>query len=178
MSDIPHIIPPGGSAARTAGSQRVQRTSGLDDEHLETLANVLDDAFAIPGTNWRVGLDAIVGLVPGVGDLISSAFSFIIVFAAWQRNLPKVTIARMVGNIAIDTLLGALPFVGDIFDAAWKSNKKNVALLKRATHAQQEGVVVRQQAKDWGALLLLIIAAAALVAVPIWVLVWLLRHAF
>jgi hypothetical protein len=177
MADVPHIIPPGELAARRS-PQGVRRTSGIDDEPLEMLANLLDDAFAIPGTNWRVGLDAIVGLVPGIGDLITSAFSFIIVFAAWQRNLPKVTIARMIGNIAVDTILGSMPIVGDVFDAAWKSNKMNVALLKRATLAQEEGALVRQQAKDWGALVLLIVSAVAMLAVPIFVLIWLVRHAF
>jgi hypothetical protein len=125
-----------------------------------------------------VGLDPIIGLIPGLGDLITSAFSFLIVFAAWQRNLPKVTIARMVSNIAIDTLVGAMPVVGDIFDAAWKNNKKNVALLKRATAEQAEGAGLKEHARDWGALLLLVLAAAAMIAVPIWVLIWLLRHAF
>jgi hypothetical protein len=177
MADVPHIIPPGELTSSRSRSG-VPRRSGIDDESLEMLANLLDDAFAIPGTNWRFGLDAIVGLVPGIGDLITSAFSFIIVFAAWQRNLPKVTIARMIGNIAVDTLLGSMPIFGDFFDAAWKSNKMNVELLKRATLAQQEGSVVRQQAKDWGALMLLIASALAIVAIPIWVLVWLIRHAF
>jgi hypothetical protein len=174
MSDAPEIILPGGS-----GQSQVRRTSsGLTDEQLDTLADVMDSAFPIPGTNWRIGLDPIIGLIPGLGDIISSAFSFFIVFAAWQRNLPKVTIARMVGNIAVDTLVGAMPLLGDIFDAAWKSNKKNVALLKRATAEQAQGTGLRHHARDWGALLMLVLAAAAMIAVPIWVLIWLLRHAF
>jgi formate/nitrite transporter FocA (FNT family) len=155
--------------------QSVRRSkSGIDDDQLELVASMLDDAFAIPGTNWRFGLDAIIGLVPGIGDLITSTFSFLIVFSAWQRGLPRVTIARMIGNIAIDTLVGAMPLVGDFFDAAWKSNRKNVDLLKRATVDSPR----QQQAKDWAALLFLLIAAGAMVAVPIWMLVWLLRHAF
>jgi hypothetical protein len=178
MNDAPDIILPGGSS-QTPGQSQVRRTSsGLTDEQLDNLADLMDSAFPIPGTNWRIGLDPIVGLIPGIGDLIMSIFSFLIVFAAWQRNLPKVTIARMVSNIAIDTLLGAMPLVGDIFDAAWKSNKKNVALLKRATAEQTLGTGIKQQARDWGALLLLVLAAAALIAVPIWILIWLLRHAF
>ena len=170
MADQPQIILPG---------QRIQRSgTPMDDESLETLARLLDDLFVIPGTNWRFGLDAVVGLIPGLGDLITSAFSFLIVFAAWQRGLPRVTIARMVGNIAIDTLVGAMPIVGDVFDAAWKSNKKNVALLKRASAEQISGSGPKHQAKDWAALLLLILAAGAMIAVPIWILIWLLRHAF
>lgn len=167
---MPEIIRPGGSLRR--------QDSALSDEQLDTLARLLDDAFAIPGTNWRFGLDAIVGLIPGIGDLITSIFSFLIVFAAWQRGLPRVTIARMVANIAVDTLVGAMPIVGDLFDAAWKSNKKNVALLKRAAAEQSSGAGFKHRAKDWLALILLISAALAMVAVPIWVLIWLLRHAF
>jgi hypothetical protein len=170
MEPMPEIIRPGGSLRR--------QDSALSDEQLDTLARLLDDAFAIPGTNWRFGLDAIVGLIPGIGDLITSIFSFLIVFAAWQRGLPRVTIARMVANIAVDTLVGAMPIVGDLFDAAWKSNKKNVALLKRASAEQTAGAGFKHRAKDWLALILLVTAAIAMVAVPIWVLIWLLRHAF
>ena len=166
MAENPEIILPGQSVQR--------RSSSLDDEHLELRARVLDDAFAVPGTNIRFGLDAIVGLIPGLGDLVTSAMSFLIVFAAWQRGLPRVTVARMVGNIAVDTLLGAMPIVGDLFDLAWKSNKKNLALLKRAT----ADTGVRNQARDWVALLFLVIAAFAMIAIPVWVLVWLLQHAF
>jgi hypothetical protein len=162
----PEIILPGQSVRRNR--------SGVDDEQLELVASLLDDAFAIPGTNWRFGLDAIIGLIPGIGDLITSTFSFLIVFSAWQRGLPRVTIARMVGNIAIDTLVGAMPLLGDFFDAAWKSNRKNVELLKRASADPGR----KQQAKDWAALLLLVIAAVAMIAVPIAMLVWLLQHAF
>jgi hypothetical protein len=170
MDNQPQIILPGLTVSR--------RGSSMDDEQLELLARMLDDAFAVPGTNWRFGLDAIIGLIPGLGDLITSAFSFLIVFAAWQRGLPRVTIARMVGNIAVDTLVGAMPIIGDLFDAAWKSNKKNVALLKRASAEQIAGAGLKHHARDWGALLLLIVAAAAMIAIPIWVLIWLLRHAF
>lgn len=172
--EAPEIILPGQPASTT-----VRRTSsGMTDEQLDGLATLLDSAFQIPGTSWRIGLDPIIGLIPGLGDIISSVFSFIIVFAAWQRNLPKVTIARMVANIAIDTLVGSMPILGDIFDAAWKSNKKNVALLKRASAEQAEGAGFKAHARDWGALIMLVLAAAAMIAVPIWVLIWLLRHAF
>jgi hypothetical protein len=178
MTDTPDIILPGGSRPSSSQSHLQRNTSGLTDEQLDSLAELMDSAFPIPGTNWRIGLDPIVGLIPGIGDLITSIFSFLVVFAAWQRNLPKVTIARMVGNIAVDTLLGAMPILGDIFDAAWKSNKKNVALLKRASAEQADGAGLRAQARDWGALIMLVLAAAAMIAVPIWILIWLLRHAF
>ena len=170
----PEIILPGRSPV-----QPTRRPgNALRDDELEALARLFDDAFTIPGTRLRFGLDALIGLIPGFGDLITSAFSFLIVFSAWQRGLPRVTIARMVANIAVDTLVGAMPIVGDIFDVAWKSNKKNVALLKRASAEQAAGTSLKHHAKDWLALVLLIATAVAMVAIPIWVLVWLLRHAF
>ena len=172
--ESPEIILPGRQSTQSLRRQGAT----LGDDELESLARLFDDAFAIPGTNIRFGLDALIGLIPGLGDLITSAFSFLIVFSAWQRGLPRVTIARMVANIAVDTLLGAMPVVGDIFDVAWKSNKKNVALLKRASAQQPTGASLQHRAKDWGALILLILTAAGMIAIPIWVLIWLLRHAF
>src|SRR5437588_7010539 len=111
MPDIePEILPP-----------RRPPRGGLTDEQLDHLAGVLDDIFQIPGTNIRFGLDPIVGLVPGLGDIISGFLSFLIVFAAWQRRLPKIAIMRMVVNIGIDTLVGSIPILGDAFDTAWKA---------------------------------------------------------
>ena len=149
--------------------------SGLSDESLEIVASLLDDVFHIPGTTLRFGLDPIIGLVPGLGDAISGLASFLIVFAAWQRRLPRVTIARMVANIGIDTLVGSIPFLGDAFDAAWKSNRKNVTLLKR-TQYDPRG---RQVFTDWLFLIGIVLILAALVVVPIlvlWFIIHLLRH--
>jgi hypothetical protein len=149
--------------------------SGLSDEHLEIVATLLDDFFRIPGTSIRVGLDPLIGLIPGLGDALSGFASFLIVFAAWQRRLPRVTIARMVANIGLDTLVGAIPFLGDAFDAAWKSNRKNVTLLKR-TQYDPRG---RQVWTDWLFLLGIVLILAALVMVPLvvlWFLIHLLRH--
>src|SRR3954468_896463 len=119
----PEIIPPRGKSP----------VRQIDDATLESLARLLDDVFSIPGTNIRFGLDALIGLIPGFGDLISSLASFLIIFAGWQRAVPRVTIGRMVVNVAIDTLVGSVPLLGDVFDVAWKSNRKNLALLQRAT---------------------------------------------
>ncbi len=98
---------------------------------VRTLARLLDNAIAIPGTNWRIGLDPIIGLIPGVGDVIGAVLSGYIVLEAVRAEVPTFTLARMLMNIGIDTLLGAVPAVGDVFDAAWKSNLMNVALLER-----------------------------------------------
>lgn len=100
-------------------------------ENLRTLAWVLDDSLPIPGTKYRIGLDALVGLVPGVGDLLGTVLSSYIVLQAAQLGVSKATLVRMVINIAIEGVLGSVPFAGDVFDAAWKANQKNVVLLDR-----------------------------------------------
>lgn len=104
------------------------------DQSLERLSWLMDDLIRIPGINWRIGLDAIVGLIPGFGDTATSLVSFYILASAVRYRVPKVTLLRMGMNLGIDYLVGSLPFVGDLFDAWWKSNQRNVALLtKRAT---------------------------------------------
>jgi hypothetical protein len=95
------------------------------------LARVLDNAMPIPGTPWKIGFDPIIGLIPGVGDLIGAVLSGYIVLEAVRAEVPTLTLLRMLVNVGVDTLLGAVPAVGDVFDAAWKSNTMNVALLER-----------------------------------------------
>jgi hypothetical protein len=95
------------------------------------LARLLDNAIPIPGTSWRIGLDPIVGLIPGIGDLISAVLSGYIILEAARADIPTLTLAKMLGNVGIDTLIGAVPALGDVFDAAWKANMKNAALLER-----------------------------------------------
>jgi hypothetical protein len=163
----PEIIPPRG---------RAKSAEGLDDATLNLLASLLDDIFKIPGTSIRFGLDPLVGLVPGIGDLLTGAASFLIIFSAWQRQLPRVTVARMMANVAIDTLVGAIPLVGDAFDAAWKSNRKNLNLLQRATTDTSR----HQGWRDWLFLAGLIALMLVLIAIPIavlWLILHILRHA-
>jgi hypothetical protein len=94
------------------------------------LATLLDTAFLIPGTNIRFGLDALIGLVPGIGDAVTTAMSLFIVHEAHQLGAPAHTIARMLGNVAIDGVVGAVPLVGDAFDVMWRSNRRNMRLLR------------------------------------------------
>jgi hypothetical protein len=98
-------------------------------ERLRQLAYLLDDRFRIPGTKYRIGLDGLVGLVPGVGDAVTTLISLYIVLEARRLGLPVSKLGRMGLNVGLDAVLGAVPLVGDLFDVAWKANRRNVALL-------------------------------------------------
>jgi len=98
---------------------------------LEAIAALLDTAFIVPGTNIRFGVDALIGLVPGIGDLITTGLSLYLVHEARQLGAPRHLIVRMLGNVALDGLVGAVPLVGDAFDVMWRSNRRNMALLRR-----------------------------------------------
>ena len=99
------------------------------------LARLLDSAIAIPGTNFRVGLDALIGLVPGLGDFAGAAMSGYIVLAAARMGVPKPVLARMIVNVAIDGVVGSVPLIGDLFDAGWRANTRNTALIDRHLEA-------------------------------------------
>lgn len=143
----------------------------LDDEALEFLAGVLDDWFRIPGTAIRFGLDPLIGLIPGLGDFITGLVSFLIVFAGWQRRVPRVTLLRMVANIGIDSLLGTVPVAGDIFDTFWKSNRMNLRLLQRASRNPRHP----QSWRDWLFLGVLAAIALAIVLLPVLALLWIVH---
>lgn len=98
---------------------------------LERLANLLDDRFRIPGTRWRFGWDAIIGLVPGVGDAAGAACATYIIAEAARLGVPRGVILRMLANMGVDAVLGLIPLVGDLFDARYKANRRNVDLLLR-----------------------------------------------
>jgi hypothetical protein len=118
------------------------------DESLRRLSWLLDDFIRIPGLDWRFGLDALIGLIPGFGDTATSLASLYILASAVRYGVPKVTILRMGINIGIDYLVGSLPLVGDVFDAWWKSNQMNVELLgKRATVSPSEAR--KGKLSDW-----------------------------
>ena len=108
----------------------------------------MDDLFRVPVLGWRFGLDALIGLVPGLGDTSTALVSFYILAAAVRYRVPKITLLRMGLNIGIDYVVGALPVVGDFADAWWKSNRKNLELLqKRATVSAEEAR--SGKASDW-----------------------------
>lgn len=104
---------------------------------LEALAKLMDGAVIIPGTKVRVGLDALVGLVPVVGDMIAGAISTYLIWEARQLGAPRWLIGRMMANTLLDTAFGAIPVVGDAFDVMFRANMKNMALLRR--HLERRG---------------------------------------
>jgi hypothetical protein len=100
-------------------------------QRLEAMEKLLERAFVVPGTNYRVGLDAIVGLVPVVGDLITTAMGAWLVWEARNLGMSKFHLLRMGGNVAVDTIIGAVPLLGDAFDLFFRSNTRNIKILKR-----------------------------------------------
>jgi len=137
-------------------------TKNEDPDLARLLAWILDDLFTIPGTKFRVGLDPIIGLIPGLGDSSSTAIASLLLVQALRAGVPKVVITRMAVNILINAGIGAIPGVGDLFSAWYKSNRKNYQLLQR--HA---GSSRRNTAGDWiflGAIIAVVIGAGLLIA--------------
>ena len=98
---------------------------------IEAMEKLLENSFTIPGVNYSVGLDAIVGLVPVVGDIATAAMGAYAVWEARNLGIPKWKLWRMAGNVAVDTALGAIPLVGDVFDLAFRSNTRNLRIIRR-----------------------------------------------
>ena len=152
--------------AREAGKALTpkQRHSQVEiEQSLDQLSRWMDGLFRIPGTGWRFGLDALVGLIPGVGDTISTLTGFYILAAGVRYRVSKVTLLRMGLNIGVDYVFGAIPVVGDLFDAAWKSNQKNVELLRRRATVSAEDAH-SGRVSDWlfvGLLMLFLLALLA-----------------
>ena len=135
---------------------------------LRRMAELLDNAFQVPGTSYRIGLDPIIGLVPGIGDLVSPLFTIGMLLHARELGVPRVVQARMLINVAIDTIVGIVPVFGDLFDFAWKSNEKNLALLE--LHAREERDASRG---DWAFVILMIALVVVVAVIPFVVLGWL-----
>jgi hypothetical protein len=130
---------------------------------LELLARWMDGVFRVPGVGWRFGLDAILGLLPGVGDTASSVASLYILAAAHRYGVTRATLLRMALNVVLDTTVGALPLVGDIFDVYWKSNQRNVALLNRHMLAAPSEQGKLQRSDRWFVVLLVTLLALLMI---------------
>ena len=112
--------------------------TGQSVARLEGLARLMDGAFVLPGTNIRLGLDVIIGLVPVAGDVVSGVISSYLIWEARQLGAPKWLIARMMANTLLDTTVGAIPVLGDAFDVMFRANMKNMGLLRR--HMEKRGL--------------------------------------
>jgi hypothetical protein len=142
------------------------------DEHLDHIASILDDMFRIPGTQIRFGLDFLIGWIPAVGDVAAGMASLIIIVAAWRRGAALVTLARMITNVILESLLGAIPVIGDVFHVLWKANRRNYRLLIRErnrapgqSHAWRDALF----------LALLLMGALGVVVAPLGLVIWLMR---
>src|SRR5215471_19593221 len=149
-------------------SPRVRRGQRLfDDENLDILSHLLDDFIKVPGTSIRFGLDGIMGVVPGIGDILGGIASCIIIIAAWMRGVPNVTVVRMVANVVIEVVVGSIPILGDAFDIAWRANRRNYALLTGSLYEPRKYTI-----QSWIFLIVLSIVLMALVLVPLFVTAW------
>lgn len=121
------------SSYRSADDKR----AALD--RLDRFAHVFDTAFAIPGTNVRFGIEAVMRLVPGIGDAAASALSCYLLYEAHRLDVPRPVFARLVANVAIEGAVGAIPLIGDVFDVGFRANRRNVAILRE--HFQAQGMI-------------------------------------
>ncbi|HEY0028734.1 MAG TPA: DUF4112 domain-containing protein [Allosphingosinicella sp.] len=128
---------------RMAAQLPIGRDPASVRRRLEAMEQLLERAFVVPGTNYRVGLDAVVGLVPVVGDLVTTAMGAWLVWEARNLGMSKFHLLRMGGNVAVDAIVGAVPLVGDAFDFVFRSNTRNIRILKRwlDKHHPETGVI-------------------------------------
>lgn len=147
------------------GQDRLQR--------LRSLAWLLDNSIPLPG-GFRIGLDAIVGLVPGIGDAIGALFSAFILNEARLLGAPRSVLMRMSGNVLIETIVGSIPFVGDLFDMGFKANMRNIALLERH---QFDPSGTRRGSQVFVVLfsLFLLALVALIIAIPVLVVIAIVR---
>jgi hypothetical protein len=140
-------------------------------EALRRWAVILDTLFRVPGTSIRFGLDGIIGLIPGVGDLASPAYTALLLVEGLRLRVPAVVQARMVLNAAIDMVIGLVPLLGDIADIAWKANVRNLALLER--HARPG---TAPTAGDYVFVFLCLALIAVIAILPVVIIIWLLMR--
>jgi len=143
------------------------------EKSLDDLARYLDGLFRIPGTNWRFGLDALIGLVPNVGDTLTSFASFYILFAGVRYGVPKITLLRMAFNIAVDYLIGAIPFLGDALDFVSKANQQNMDLIRTRASGHSKGKT-SDYVFVFGLIFLLIAILVGSIVVSGLILIWVL----
>jgi len=126
---VANLSPTINVSRRQRARQRAERYKTV--QRLESLSRLLDVAYRVPGTKIRFGVDALLGLLPGVGDVASAALSSYLIYEAYRLGAPRRALALMVGNVAFDTMIGAVPLVGDAVDVFWRANVRNMRILRR-----------------------------------------------
>ncbi len=144
-----------------------------DLEPVRRWARLLDNQFRIPGTRLTFGLDPIIGLIPGVGDLVGPVFGLVVIAHAWKMGVPKIVMIRMLVNAGLDALFGIFPLLGDTIDLFWKANLANVALLDRHAY-QRRAIGTGDRIFVWTA----VIAALLLALLPVIIVIWIGRSLF
>jgi hypothetical protein len=137
------------------------------EETIEKIAWLMDKSIPIGG--MRIGLDPLLGLLPGVGDIFGAVVSTVLIVHAHRAGVPKPTLLRMIANVGIDSAVGSVPVVGDFFDFAWKANTRNLELYRASIRGQHH------PKHDWAFLFLLVIGLAVVVAIPVALAVWAFR---
>jgi hypothetical protein len=161
----PEILSPSRSWRENASA------GAFNDEHLDILSHLLDDFIQVPGTPIRFGLDGIVGFIPGIGDILGGIASCIIIVAAWVRGVRYIILARMVLNVAIETLVGSIPLFGNFFDIAWRANRRNYKLLEGSIADPR-----RHTLTSWLIFAGIAVVLVGLMVLPGILLVWLWTH--
>jgi hypothetical protein len=166
------MAPLGHALASTAVPERVPMRVDADADlrAVRRLVRALDDFVRVPGTRLGIGLDPVLGAIaPGLGDALTGFASLAVLTTALRRRVPTVVLMRMLVNIAVDVLVGAIPVAGDVFDALWKSNRKNLELVER--HAGRGTATATW--RDWAIVGGAIACVAASIALPIALVAWL-----
>ncbi len=156
------------------GMSRKEPTQVEIEEGLENLSHYLDGLFRVPGTGWRFGLDSLIGLIPNVGDTITSFASFYILLAGVRYGVPKITLLRMAFNIGLDYLVGIIPFIGDAFDFIWKANKQNMDLIRTRATGKGKGTT-SDYIFVFGIIGFLILLLIGSIAVSVFILYYIFR---
>jgi hypothetical protein len=151
---------------RTARRTRTEAERTRSLAEVEALAWLLDNSIPVPGTGRRFGIDALIGFVPGIGDLVSAGVGLVVVWRGARMGLPRIVVARMLANSAIDLAVGAIPLAGDAFDLWFKASTRNLHLIRRWLDQPDQST-----AGDWAAVLALVGAVVALVVGIGWLIV-------
>jgi hypothetical protein len=149
------------------GSYVRSQNQARAEEAIEKIAWLMDKSIPIGG--MRIGLDPLLGLLPGVGDIFGAVVSTVLIVHAHRAGVPKPTLLRMIANVGIDSAVGSVPVVGDFFDFAWKANTRNLELYRASVRGQHH------PKRDWAFLFLLMLGLALVLAIPIALAIWLFR---